>query len=899
MRDGILKDVLRSISQGVLIADVDRKITDANDAFTAITGYSLREIIGGRCDFLQGPETSEETIAAIKAALAERKEFSGEILNYKKCGTPFWNDLSISPTFDEAGELTGYIGITRDLTAYKDLEGTLQDYAKTNEWIFDRAGAGMVIHAPDGKILAMNPAAKAILHISDDPTGEDTTSERWYFVREDGSRMPEAEFPFVVVMRMKTAVRDMILGSRVAETGATVWLRCDGYPEFDPQGKVDRVLITFSDISKIRSLQLKAERDRERFALASVASNTIVFDWQIKSGDFWASDTYSVMFGIAPPSKRTLDIIPDYVLEEDRQKYQNELLAAIGEHQGFLVRNFRYRRPTGDVGYARSEYLLHYNKSGDLHRIVGSKSDLTEDYQRTMQLRRSEERFQRLAKLSNDVVWEVDLETEELWLAPEWRERLGLSSDLKISSLNDWLDIIVPEDQPRIRKQWFEALHSTARRRYAEYRVRGSSGYVIIEDHSAIMRDDDQNAVKVVGYLRDVTALRSQEERDRQSERLEALGKLTGGVAHDFNNMLMVILGNAEMLGEDLQDPELHSMVELILTAASNGAELTSRLLSFSRKQPMLPQPIVLRDHLDKTRKLIRHGLTENIELEVELPKNPVSVEVDPSQLDNALINLAINARDAMPTGGKVSLSVTRKVVSRNDTVNSIGLEPGRYVVISVSDTGQGIADDDLSHVLEPFFTTKPVGEGSGLGLSMVYGFAKQSGGDLSIESEVGKGTKVSIILPELLAKSSPTVVGQDDRAPADLTTVLVVEDEEPVRESVIRRLEKFGLHAIGAENADHALELASEGIDFDVLLTDVVMPGTMDGFDLAEALRMSLKELKIIFTSGYPPGPVWAQKFRVGTDCFLQKPYTKDQLLKALMEVQAGNANAAKRREN
>jgi sensor domain CHASE-containing protein/nitrogen-specific signal transduction histidine kinase len=375
----------------------------------------------------------------------------------------------------------------------------------------------------------------------------------------------------------------------------------------------------------------------------------------------------------------------------------------------------------------------------------------------------------------------------------------------------------------------------------------------------------------------------------RQSQKLEAVGQLTGGVAHDFNNLLTIILGNAEILAEALEDDtRLRKLAQVTVKAAERGADLTSSLLAFSRKQPLNPKVLNINCQIyDGVELLLRRTLPESIRLQIRQGENLWPIKVDPSQLEAALLNIVINARDAMPEGGKIRIA-TGNLTLNNQTRPAIpDLPSGDYVTICVTDTGAGMQAETLSRVFEPFFTTKDVGSGTGLGLSVVYGFMKQTGGHISLQSAPDKGTEVTLYFPR--AQEDPVTPREITRQPNIAhghETVLVVEDDAQVRAQVCANLTGLGYAVQAAENGPDALALLAQAGPVDLLFTDIILPGGMNGRVLAEKARELRPDLKILFTSGYSNDPIID---RHGSDPdlpILAKPYRRSQLAAKLRQV-------------
>ncbi|MEH2531701.1 signal transduction histidine kinase/CheY-like chemotaxis protein [Bradyrhizobium sp. AZCC 1588] len=373
-----------------------------------------------------------------------------------------------------------------------------------------------------------------------------------------------------------------------------------------------------------------------------------------------------------------------------------------------------------------------------------------------------------------------------------------------------------------------------------------------------------------------------------QSQKMEAMGQLTGGVAHDFNNLLTVILGNAEHLAEKLAThKELQKIAESIATAAERGSDLTRSLLAFARKQPLMPKHIDIGQKIVGMEQLLRRTLGEHIECEFRLDQDLWQTSVDPGQLASALLNLVLNARDAMPLGGKLTVEVQNTSLGESDVDVNGEARPGDYVMIAVADNGTGMTAEVASRAFEPFFTTKEVGKGTGLGLSMVYGFAQQSGGSMQIRSKPGHGTTVKLFFPRVgtIQTTAAPSAGQP-AAPTGSETVLVVEDDDMVRRYVEGELKALGYRVIVTRNAPAALDILRGPESIHLLFTDVVMPGGMFGTKLAKEAARLRPQLKILLTSGHSEHPVEAID-GAGRDVrILNKPYRRHDLASMLRSV-------------
>jgi PAS domain S-box-containing protein len=394
------------------------------------------------------------------------------------------------------------------------------------------------------------------------------------------------------------------------------------------------------------------------------------------------------------------------------------------------------------------------------------------------------------------------------------------------------------------------------------------------------------------GFIRDLTDKIAAETQLRQAQKMEAVGQLTGGVAHDFNNILTVITGTIEILAEGVRDrPDLAAIARMIDEAAERGADLTKHLLAFARLQPLQPREIDVNTLVVTAGKLLRPTLGEHIEIETMFAEDPWLAFVDPSQLTTAILNLVLNARDAMPQGGKLFIETLNSNLDEGYAGQNSEVKPGQYVLIAISDTGVGIPAELLDKVFEPFFTTKELGRGTGLGLSMVYGFVKQSGGHIKVYSEQGHGTTIKLYLPRSAELSqSPVGASAAEAAAGGSELILVVEDDALVRNYVIAQIRSLGYRTLSAANADEALRAIGMDPTIDLLFTDVIMPGLMNGRMLADAALKIRTGLKVLYTSGYTENAIVHHGRLDPGVLLLAKPYRKADLARMIrMALSAG----------
>jgi PAS domain S-box-containing protein len=525
--------------------------------------------------------------------------------------------------------------------------------------------------------------------------------------------------------------------------------------------------------------------------------------------------------------------------------------------------------------------------------------DATAREQVATDLRESERRYRMVVEAASEVFYHVAVETDALqgrvtFVSAQCERLTGLPPGEFVANPGRWSELIHPEDLPRVAEQT-QAMMAARREETRVYRIRHTDGaYRHVADRVVPLTDREGRLVGYQGVARDITALVYEEEERRglearvlRAERMEALGRLAGGIAHDFNNVLTIILGGAEMALRALEPSQAaHREVERMAQAGRHAAVLTQQLLAFSRRQVIAPRPVNLAAYLRTIDGLLRRTLTEQMELVFSI-REPLGLTfIDPSQIDQVLINLVANARDATPAGGTVMISTADATVDERLAASTPGLAPGEYVQLTVSDTGAGMDEATLRNVFEPFFTTKPEGQGTGIGLASVYGIMKQNGGFVRIQSALGRGTVVDLYLPRFVGEAIES--GQDAPAPRPSggdETVLVVEDHSGVRQLARRLLAALGYRVLEAERPSAALALCDTHRGaIHLLLSDVVMP-EMSGPELARLVAAKRPGIATLFISGYVDRPL-----STGQQ-FLSKPFNQTSLAAAVRQaLQAGN---------
>ncbi len=509
-------------------------------------------------------------------------------------------------------------------------------------------------------------------------------------------------------------------------------------------------------------------------------------------------------------------------------------------------------------------------------------TDITERMRAEADVLEWKNRYEAAIQASGHILYDWDPTADEITYGGNVEKTLGFTAEELNGPLSRSMALIHPENRAAMELEIQSVLFSRSPL-HVEYRVQKKDGqYCVVRNDGYFVLDANGNIARMVGFIVDISAQRALEDQLRHSQKMEAFGRLAGGVAHDFNNLLTVISGYNEIVLHDLSpnDPR-RDCVEEIGKAAERASSLTAQLLAFSRQQVLQPKVFEINSVFSDVSKMLRRLIGEDIKL-VTVPSPERScVKADLGQLENVLVNLAVNARDAMPQGGTLTIKTAIVKIDPNDPEIAEGLKPGEHVLLTVSDTGTGIPPEVRKQIFEPFFTTKAVGRGTGLGLATCYGIVKQSGGHISVESEVGSGTTFKIHLPRVEEPHASDVALESmNKLQGGTETILVVEDEPMVRRLAVAILIDLGYRVLEAANGEEALRVAqaNKGSSLDLVITDIVMPG-MSGKALALWIRSTFPQVKILFTSGYPNHELDEEDAIGANALFMPKPFAPKKL--------------------
>lgn len=645
-----------------------------------------------------------------------------------------------------------------------------------------------------------------------------------------------------------------------------------------PDGSVARSISSLTDVTALRAAE-------DLFQETAEAAQDVIYSHDLTAGTLWLNDALHLCYGIDPqrflqnPSAWAERIHP-----ADRPGYQLVREQALRSAAPRFELAYRLRAADGQYRAVIDRARIRRDEVGRPLRVAGSIVDVTRQ-------RDEAERLRAVVEVAANAVYEYDVAAGTFFYSEGMEKTFGHDWSDPLPAMTRWTSLLHPEERADISARFLDFIAGADRYARLEYRFRRGDGtWARVRERMIALRDETGAALRVIGGLEDVTAEHVAAERQRQSQKLEAIGKLTGGVAHDFNNLLTVIIGGAGFLeAEPALAEEARGLVRSIASAARRGAELTSGLLSFARQQPLSPRPLDMGAVFAEMDSLLRRTLPAYVTLETAAPPGLWLAEADPAQLNAALLNLAVNAAHAMPSGGRITMACRNWVVP--GPTHEPEVPPGDFLRIDISDTGHGMPPEVASRAFDPFFTTKPLGKGSGLGLSMVWGFARQSGGHARIASEVGKGTTVTMFLPRSHSVAAETpALSSASLARGRGEHILVVEDEPLLRRFVVAMCEKLGYRVSEADHGEQALAVLRATPEIALLFTDVVMPGSLSGKDLADRALQGFPGLRVLLTSGYAENTVLQNgRLEEGVH-FLAKPYELRDLAEKLRLVFAAH---------
>ncbi|GGL94263.1 hypothetical protein GCM10009425_01490 [Pseudomonas asuensis] len=894
-----LRSVLASSDDCIKVLDLEGKLLFMSDNGKKAMEVSDFNAIQG-CPwpaFWKG-NGNHQALDAIRQARAGRV---GRFISQADTveGTPKWWDVQVTPIMGADGEPEKLLSISRDITATHSVENALRISRQMNSLILSSSQDCIVIMDLEGHTRFVSPGGIKSMEISDlSSTLGKPWLEAWEGADLDAARK--------AINSARAGGTGRFQGYCPTHTGKPKWwdIAISCIPS--AEGKPENLLSIGRDITERTCAALALKESETR--LASIFDEASVGLSEISLDGRFLRVNDELCRLLNRPRQEILGLsVAEATQPEDRPDTLEAFQHVVSTKQPTRL-DKRYLRPDGSAVWANSSLTRLDDDKGHAHSVIAVTVDLSARKAAEDRLKASESQLRELNETLEQRVEERTRERDQIWrttpdlvctaspdgyflnLNPAWSETLGWSEEeLKTQPYKNFLH---PEDLERTVQSKLGLANGSALSNF-ENRYRHKDGSYRWLSWNSQRRDGLFHSI-----ARDITTVKAQaealhqtEERLRHSQKMEAVGQLTGGLAHDFNNLLTGISGSLDLLKTRLAQGRLADVskyIEAAQTSAGRAAALTHRLLAFSRRQTLDPKPTQANQLIEGMHELITRTVGPAVSIETDLSAVLWLTLCDPHQLENALLNLCINARDAMPGGGRLIIRTTNRYLDETDAADR-DMSPGQYIVTEVSDTGTGMPPEIISRIFDPFFTTKPIGMGTGLGLSMIYGFAKQSGGQVRVLSEVGKGTTMKVYLPRYVG------VVEADREQAEQLqaprtekgeTVLIVDDEPTVRMLIAEVLEELGYRAIEAADGASGLAILSSSAHIDLLISDVGLPGGMNGRQMADAARQRRPDLKVLFITGYAENAVVGNGNLEEGMYLMAKPFSMDLLATRLEAI-------------
>jgi PAS domain S-box-containing protein len=884
-----------AVDYAIIAFDTNGKVTRWNKGAATIFGWAENEILGHDASRIFTPADREIDRIATEMGLSIRNgSANDERWHIRRSGEVFWASGEMSPLLDDGGNLNGFVKVLRDRTAEHRATEKLRRTEERLRRAQEAGGVGIFSISIDDDVLEVSPEFCRVFGIDEKENVSAKTVENLVVV-EDQDKVSHAE-----TRESQTAPLDVQYRIRRADNGEERIIARKAEFEYDADGKAVRLVGVVQDVTERDRAVLALRASEARFkAFAQAMPNHVwtatpdgLLDWFNERTYAYSGAAEGALDGRA----WTAIVHPDDIDTAGIQWLEALTTGLVYEAE------FRLRRHDGVYRWHLARAVPMRDEHDQIVRWVGTNTDIND-------LRATREALDKLTTHLEQQVEERTADRDRMWrLSTEIMLVAGM--DARILAANPaMLTIVGQTEQELLGQSFMDYIHPQDRQdtldevaKLAEgirtlsfvNRYRGKGGAYRTISWTAV---PDGNVIHAVG--RDVTGevesaeqLKQAEKALQQAQKMESIGNLTGGVAHDFNNLLQVVSGNLQLLSKEvLGNQRAEKRIANALEGVNRGAKLASQLLSFGRRQPLEPKVINIGRLVTGMDEMLKRSLGEAIEIETAVSLDLWNVQVDPTQIENALLNLAINARDAMDGSGRLTIEARNTTLDAVYAKDNPEVEPGPYVMLAVSDTGSGMTPDIVAKVFEPFFSTKPEGKGTGLGLSMVFGFVKQSGGHIKIYSEVGEGTSIKLYFPRVLSEEDLIVDMDIGKIVGGSETILVAEDDEAVRATAVELLRDLGYTVITANDAESALTVLQSGVHIDLLFTDVVMPGSLKSPELARMARENNPRLSVLFTSGYTENSiVHGGRLDAGVD-LLSKPYTKEAMARKIRHVLANQA--------
>lgn len=789
------------------------------------------------------------------------------------------------------GRVLMVFGTVQDITEAKRFEDALRASEGRFRGIYERALANILLVGWDGTVESANPAFCNLVGYTED----ELRGRHFQTLIDPDDRNVEVERRRQ--LRAGEIPYFMSESRYLHKNGQPVWVRKIVSTLPGESGKPASVFALSIDETEARKSAEALRTSERRLKLVMAATGEGVWDWLVKSDVVQHNAQWCQLLGLDDDHlEHTLQNFLDLIHIDDRASVLANVAACLRGDKPYFS-EYRIRRANGEYIWTQDRgNVVERAADGQALRMVGSMVNITErkvaeerqaklvaDLQRSEAEARQQKALQQsIFESTPDGMALTDLDRKVIHINPAFTEIFGYKLG-DLHGLPSRTYYATQDDCDLVGRHIAAGKNGDVNQPLNCLR---KSGEVFpVQMTGAKLLGADGTVIGYLGVYRDITQELKRDRALREKQRLEALGRVTGGVAHDFNNLLTVISGNIQLVDMNLKDERMKRYLAEAYRATEMGARLNQRLMTFARQRQLEPVTLNLNTLINALLDLVRRSIGESIRVKTNLTANPANVLVDASEMESAILNLALNARDAMPDGGCLLLESRNVEIDGENASAFAGLPSGPYIYLAVSDTGLGMMPEVMSRAFEPFFTTKDEGKGTGLGLTTIHGFVRQSGGNVTLYSELGHGTTVNIYLPSLVGLAPRTI----DIIPGDAPsrgrgeTILVVEDNPAVRRVTCDRLITLGYAVVEAENGTDALALANGGTPIDLVFSDIIMPGGISGFELAKRLRANHPELKLLLTSGFPEGIARVETPGEEKLPILRKPYSQEDLARSI----------------